>query len=38
VGAAEIDTSVHFTATRRKIRQEVEGSAAGKRISEIVTE
>jgi SAM-dependent methyltransferase len=34
----EIDADLHFAATRRKIRQEIEASEAGKRISEIVVE
>jgi hypothetical protein len=34
--AAEMNADLHFAATRRRIRQEIEASAAGKRISEIV--
>jgi hypothetical protein len=36
--AVEVDGDLHFAATRRKIRQEIEASEAGKRISEIVAE
>jgi hypothetical protein len=36
--AVEVDANLHFAATRRKIRQEIEASEAGKRISEIVAE
>jgi hypothetical protein len=36
--AMEVDADLHFAAPRRKIRQEIEASEAGKRISEIVAE
>ena len=38
VNAREVDANLHFAATRRRIRQEIEASASGKRISKIVTE
>jgi hypothetical protein len=38
VNAGEVDANLHFAATRRRIRQEIEASESGKRISKIVTE
>jgi hypothetical protein len=38
VSGREVDADLHFAATRRRIRQEIEASESGKRISKIVAE